>query len=472
MKRSWTLVLAAVLGCFDASAPVRLYGCNEDRTCPARFVCDQAIDRPAVCCLPGVLRCPTLREPDNTCADGSSGATFLRDFDDDGFGNPNEQVIRCAQPVGYVARTDRPDCDDTAKLVNPDTVEACNGIDDNCDRQIDEGLSPRELFLRDEDADGYPQADAGAVLACAAPPGTVRAAGAQLDCAPFQNARNPGAPELCNGVDDDCDDSIVAASYADTQLPDASVRFPCLVPNGQGICRDGVWTCSAGVRPVCTALRGPTRETCDGIDTDCDGVIDNHPGCGGPTSLLGQPGLTYGGGMVPGGSELFDRCQKGRISGPGVNSAGRLTGTRNGDVSLVWWVEAPAGQTWDLSAKDLRLNLAWDATGTMPVTGRGLWGLAGAGPGLDGVHPVVYLCGEASNDLIRYRWAQAASSFKMNDTSFRGQLHLDPNQPDGGFLLGLGSGFDTRRVKRIEVMVRFLGATYDFNVLPSTGFQK
>lgn len=464
--------LVVVTSCFEPVASTKLYACAADGTCPARFVCDQAFGKPAVCCQPGVLSCPTLRNPDNTCADGSAGSTYLRDRDGDGFGNANEQVIRCGRPEGFAAKDARPDCDDSQFEVKPTTAEVCNGVDDNCDGVIDEGLSPREAFVRDEDGDGYPELDGG-VLACMPPPGTVRAAGAIADCAPFEASRHPDAGERCNNIDDDCDGTIVAARYADTQLVSEPVRFPCVVPSGRGICADGVLTCSAGVQPICTALRQPTAETCDGIDTDCDGALDNQPGCGGPTSLVNQANLRYGGGMVPGGTGLFDRCQKNRITAAGTNVGGRLTGTRStADVSLVWWAEATTDAGWDLSAENLRLLLSWTASGTNPSATRGLWGIAGTGAGEDGVHPVVYLCGEADNDLVRYRWERAATSFQMNDTSFSGQLHLDPTQPDGGFVLGLGSGFDTRRVRRVEIQVRFVGTNYDFNVRAPTGFVK
>jgi hypothetical protein len=467
------LVVSSASACFENSAPVRLYACNDDGTCPSPSTCDQAFAGPAVCCLPGTLACPTLRNPDTSCPQGGSGQLFLRDRDEDGFGNGSEPVIRCARPVGYAATNAREDCDDTNAAVNPMTAEACNGIDDNCNGDIDEGLV-RELFVRDEDGDGYPTLDAG-VLACAAPPGTLRALGALNDCKPYSPSQHPDAGERCNGLgdaaDDDCDGIAVASRYLDTQLVSEPVRFPCVVPSAQGVCVDGVLTCSASVQPVCTSLRAPSAEVCDGIDTDCDGVLDNQPGCGGPSSLVNQTGLRYGGGVVPGGTGLFDRCQKNRVSAVGTNAGGRLTGTRsNADTLLLWWVEGSGDAGWDLSAQNLQLQLAWNATGTMASPSRGLWGLGGTGAGEDGVHPVVYLCGDSDTDVVRYRWDQASTSFQLNQTSWRGLLHLDPAQADGGFVLGLGSGFDTRRVRRLEVMVRFVGTTYDFAMLPTTGF--
>ena len=66
--------------------------------------------------------------------------TFFKDADGDGYGNPNDSIKTCTQPAGYVA--DSTDCDDTKASVHPGATEICgNGIDDNCNGQIDEGCS-------------------------------------------------------------------------------------------------------------------------------------------------------------------------------------------------------------------------------------------------------------------------------------------------------------------------------------------
>jgi len=73
-------------------------------------------------------------------------------------------------------------------------------------------------------------------------------------------------PELCNGKDDDCDGSV------DEDFP--SLGKPCNTESCQG---PGQYICNAqGTDVACTVTStGPTPEICDGIDNDCDGVIDN-----------------------------------------------------------------------------------------------------------------------------------------------------------------------------------------------------
>ncbi|MEY4330718.1 MAG: hypothetical protein RL609_1466, partial [Bacteroidota bacterium] len=65
--------------------------------------------------------------------------TWYADNDGDGYGNPNVVVSNCNPPTGYV--TNNTDCNDNNAAVHASTTETCNGIDDNCNGQIDEGLT-------------------------------------------------------------------------------------------------------------------------------------------------------------------------------------------------------------------------------------------------------------------------------------------------------------------------------------------
>ena len=86
--------------------------------------------------------------------------TFYRDADEDGFGDAADSVRAYAAPDGYVI--DNTDCDDSDDAINPDATEVCNGIDDNCDSEVDEGLNETKLvgaefqITNDTNKDGYP----------------------------------------------------------------------------------------------------------------------------------------------------------------------------------------------------------------------------------------------------------------------------------------------------------------------------
>ncbi|MCB9604214.1 MAG: putative metal-binding motif-containing protein [Sandaracinus sp.] len=75
--------------------------------------------------------------------------------------------------------------------------------------------------------------------------------------------------EICNGgVDDDCD-SITDEGCACTN----GMTRPC--GSDEGYCSAGTQTCTTGAWGACTGAVGPRTETCNGIDDDCDGVPDN-----------------------------------------------------------------------------------------------------------------------------------------------------------------------------------------------------
>ena len=91
------------------------------------------------------------------------------------------------------------DCDNDDPDVNPGATEICNGVDDNCDDHIDEGVM--SWFYEDADADGYGDATS-TVEACEAPTGYVSS---DDDCDDDNDDANPGADEQCDGADNDCD---------------------------------------------------------------------------------------------------------------------------------------------------------------------------------------------------------------------------------------------------------------------------
>lgn len=118
----------------------------------------------------------------------------------------------------------------------------------------DSGAEP-VVWYRDADGDGYGR-DGDTVTACEAPSNSfVAAAG---DCDDEDGAVNPGAEELCNGADDDCDDTTDEGFDADGDGHNTET------------CEDGD-DCDDADPAIYT---GAEDACLDGIDSDCDGADD------------------------------------------------------------------------------------------------------------------------------------------------------------------------------------------------------
>ena len=263
----------------------------------------------------------TCNKLDDDCdgeVDEGAGSTWTVDADGDGFGSAGvgaQTKVACAPPAGFVGNAS--DCDDTSAAVHPDAPEVCeaagvdedcdgtvnegcgcstpgamtpccagrgvqtceavdggtalsacsvqpsdevcNGLDDDCDGQVDE-----TLFLPDAGPvaldGGVAEVDGGCTLglgACAAT-GALSCANGALAC-----GATPGTPstEVCNGADDDCDGQVDEAGAglcaASGQVCSAAT---CACPGSQSVCNGACVTLSA--------------EVCDHVDNDCNGQVD------------------------------------------------------------------------------------------------------------------------------------------------------------------------------------------------------
>ncbi len=223
--------------------------------------------------------------------------TYYTDADADGYGD--ELVQACEAPAGAVDVAG--DCDDDDASVFPGAPEQCDGLDNDCDVEVDEDLIT-EIFA-DADRDGY--GDPGAPLAdCRLSDGYVVDSS---DCDDTRSDVNPGVVELCNGVDDDCDaeldepDALDALTfYADADGDSfgdpLTTSVACAPP--EGFVEDGTDCDDAAP----TAFPGAV-EVCDGLDNDCDLIVDlvddDDDGyvagdCGGPDCDDADPAVNPG----------------------------------------------------------------------------------------------------------------------------------------------------------------------------------
>jgi hypothetical protein len=146
------------------------------------------------------------------------------------------------------------DCDDENASVYPGAVELCDGLDNDCDWQVDEGV---ELITLYPDADGDGFGDMYTTWteeACAVLTGYVAD---HTDCDDADATSYPGAPELCDVLDNDCD------GWTDEPSDNDGDGYTGSCSGSGEDCNDA----DAAVNPEAI-------ETCNGVDDNCDGWVD------------------------------------------------------------------------------------------------------------------------------------------------------------------------------------------------------
>ncbi len=195
---------------------------------------------------------------------------WYADADGDGYGDASSVTTGCSQPTGYVA--DSTDCDDSDASVHPGATEVCDGVDNDCDGAVDEsGSSGASTWYLDADGDGYGDASSS-TTACSQPTGYVADG---TDCDDTDSTVYPGATELCDGLDNDCDGTVDEAAGSTWYL-DAD-------GDGYGDASSSTTACSAPTGYVAddtdcddtdAAVYPGAAEYCNGYDDDCDGAVD------------------------------------------------------------------------------------------------------------------------------------------------------------------------------------------------------
>ena len=132
----------------------------------------------------------------------SSSSPGDRDLDQDGFGDIPYETCDEEPPPGYAEQDG--DCDDGDDGIHPQAEEECDGVDNDCDGEIDEGVLDQGIYYyQDSDGDGYGTQE-NSVLSCIPLSGFSPDSG---DCDDTDPSVYPNAPELCDDVQNDCNET-------------------------------------------------------------------------------------------------------------------------------------------------------------------------------------------------------------------------------------------------------------------------
>jgi hypothetical protein len=211
----------------------------------------------------------TCNSVDDDCddqIDEGVKSTYYADADHDGYGSAAFPTLACSGTVGLAA--DATDCDDHLASVHPYAPElVADGVDEDCD-----GL---EACWDDADLDGWGTTDTvpSVDLVCDAPGEAVQLE----DCDGADPSVHPFAAEVCDGIDQDCngaiDDGVSVTYYTDDDhdgFGDPASATPVCGAPGPDQISDG-----SDCDDTDTGVFPGAVEVCDGVDQDCNGVLDD-----------------------------------------------------------------------------------------------------------------------------------------------------------------------------------------------------
>ena len=259
--------------------------------------------------------CDTL---DNNCdgqtdeADAKGCKTWYADADKDTYGDPVKSACLCGAKAPYVTQTGG-DCDDGKYNVNPGFPEYCgDNLDNDCSGETDEENGKNcTTFYFDGDGDKFGANGKSKCLCSAQGKYNVSKFG---DCVDDDSTIYPEANELCDDIDNDCDQETDEGCNVDGDGYCAKgktvVGKPKTCPDGGGDCHDGDKAIYPGAAEVCDSKDNNCQ---DGADEGCDD--DNDDYCDKNMAIVGKPSTCSKGGgdchdgetaIHPGASEVCD----------------------------------------------------------------------------------------------------------------------------------------------------------------------
>ncbi|MDP2304413.1 MAG: MopE-related protein [Pseudomonadota bacterium] len=193
--------------------------------------------------------------------------TWYDGIDQDCDGNDSDQDLD-----GFLVGDD---CDDRDAAVNPDGSEVCDEVDNDCDGLVDIGASDSQIAFVDADLDGHGAAGGEAAYCGEIPAGY---AAVDDDCDDAQPTVYPGAEEVCDDLDNDCDGEVNEGN------PDEVPYYRDADGDSFGNAADSLVSCRTPDDFVADAtdcddtsaeVNPAADELCDELDRDCDGNSAN-----------------------------------------------------------------------------------------------------------------------------------------------------------------------------------------------------